>query len=767
MKNKKIVAFTLVTLLAPTFLNAQLAVADSLQEPMTAESATPAVEEATSLPVVETPSVQEPTAEQSVPETPVVEAPAESPVIEAPIEVPYEESVLPEVLATAETADSVVPLDITQLPPAMGDADAPVISVTPVKTIRKGQAFNPLEGVTAYDSLDGNITSSIVVTSNNVDINTENTTPYQVSYSVTNSAGKTMTATTKVLVVDDSVYGMLDVSISDFTIAQNGDYQAEIKKRIIVKNPDGTTTDPTEYTLYTSGSAGGGDVGTYNISVVVESLVYGTYTEKMVNITVMSGLTLNAVDSKIFLGDTFDPMANVSATENKADGSIVALGAYDGVSDTGISYSGLVDTTTAGVYPVTYSAKTASGVNQTKTVNVTVAASVITIEAADVTIMQGEAFNPLDYAKAMDERDGGLTVSVDSNNVDPAAIGTYSVTYSATNTAGTTETKTITVSVVERTAAITADNQEVYQGQEITDELILSWAQASDPVDTDLDLTYTILEGSIDTSIAGAVFTVEYAVTNTAGNTTTKSISITVLNREATIEAADQTVEVGTVISDADILNWAKASDPVDGENLAVTEFTVLDGPIDTTKEGTFTIQYSFTNTAGNTAVKTITLTVVDQLTPSIKVEDKVMYVGDKLTEEMILEWAEAENAEAIGFEVMGENIKVKASDSTLVETGVHEIKFFAEKGDKKAETVMTLTVKDREAAKPEGMGTTKQPAAKETVVKTEEIKSAEKELPETGMKESSLLTSISGLFMLAFAYFLKKKKDETTNDLY
>ncbi|MCB5950897.1 DUF5011 domain-containing protein [Enterococcus sp. BWT-B8] len=772
MKSKKMVKLTLVTLLAPTLLNAQVALADSVEQTAdstataVSETVVPAAEEITpAAPVAEAPVVEEeavveePAAEEAAPsnELPSVELPsAELPPVELPGATPAE----PEVPGT--TPD----VDITHIPPVPSEADAPIISVVPIKTIRLGKAFNPLEGVYAFDNVDGNISSKIVVTSNNVNINVENETPYTVTYSVENSAGKVTTATTDVYVVDDSYYGMLDVSISDFTVAQNGDFITEIKNRIVVKNPDGSITDPSEYHLYTSGSAGGGDVGDYQLSVVVESLKYGTFAETTVNIKVIKGISLEASDRTVFLGDTFNPLEGVTANEIKADGSTVTLGAYDGASDKGIAVYGTVDTTTPGDYPITYSAKTASGVVERKTVTITVAASIVTITAEDVTIMQGEAFDPLAYASATDEKDGTLAVTVTANDVDASTTGTYNVTYAATNSYGTTETKTITVNVVERTATITAADQEVFEGQEVTSDMILGWATVTDPVDTDLAVSYTVVEGDIDTSVIGAVYTVDYSVTNSAGNTTTAQISVTVIEREVTIEAADQTVEIGTAVTDEMILSWATASDSVDGTGLAVTDFTVLDGPIDTTVPGTFTIEYSFTNSIENTVTKTITLNVVDSIEPTISVEDKVMYVGDKLTEDMILEWAVAENAEAVGFEIAGDPIMVKASDSTLVEAGVHTIRFYALRGEKMAETTMTLTVKDKEVVTPADPA----PDAgnEQKAVKTEAIKSSEKELPKTGVKESSFMSAISGMIMVAGAYFLKKKKDKENNlDLF
>ena len=58
-----------------------------------------------------------------------------------------------------------------------------------------------------------------------------------------------------------------------------------------------------------------------------------------------------------------------------------------------------------------------------------------------------------------------------------------------------------------------------------------------------------------------------------------------------------------------------------------------------------------------------------EKRTPKILVEDKVMYVGDKLDEKMIMAWAKTENpADTIdGFKVTNGEIKVKVADNTIV----------------------------------------------------------------------------------------------------
>ena len=74
------------------------------------------------------------------------------------------------------------------------------------------------------------------------------------------------------------------------------------------------------------------------------------------------------------------------------------------------------------------------------------------IEAKDVEITVGDTFDAMKYVTAKDAEDGNLTdqIKVIKNTVDTSKAGTYEVTYEVTDSAGTTVTKTIKVTVKEK-----------------------------------------------------------------------------------------------------------------------------------------------------------------------------------------------------------------------------------------------------------------------------------------------------------------------------
>ena len=78
----------------------------------------------------------------------------------------------------------------TPLPPPP-DTTPPVFSGVDDTTIDRGEAFDPLEGVSATDNVDGSVTSSIMTTGA-VDVSLPGA--YTVTYSVTDAARNTATA---------------------------------------------------------------------------------------------------------------------------------------------------------------------------------------------------------------------------------------------------------------------------------------------------------------------------------------------------------------------------------------------------------------------------------------------------------------------------------------------------------------------------------------------------------------------------------------------
>ena len=116
------------------------------------------------------------------------------------------------------------------------------------KTITINTEFNPLEGVSAYDTEDGSITDIRVLKN---DVKTDTLGKYEVTYEVTDSYGQTVTKTItvtvseKVLIEKDGWFHIEEISFKDDTLKISGfeiikgisnSKDDDIKYELILKN---------------------------------------------------------------------------------------------------------------------------------------------------------------------------------------------------------------------------------------------------------------------------------------------------------------------------------------------------------------------------------------------------------------------------------------------------------------------------------------------------------------------------------------------------
>ena len=336
---------------------------------------------------------------------------------------------------------------------------APVITATD-KTIEVGDEFNPRADVTATDEEDGDITNKIEILKNDVNVNEPGI--YDVTYKVTDTQGASYTTTIKVTVnpkaADLNACPVINATDKTLTVGDEFDPMADVTAtdeedgnltdKIEIKKNEVDTTKPGKYEVTYKVTDGGGASYVKTITVTVNP--------KMEPLN--AAPIINAEDKTLTVGDTFDPKADVTATDEE-DGNL---------TDKIEVLKNEVDTTKAGKYEVTYKVTDSKGASRTKTITVTVNPKIETLNEAptiDVTdkeITVGDKFDPKDGVTAKDKEDGNLTDKIEilKNTVDPSKPGVYEVTYKVTDSKGASCTKTIKVTVKEKAPAPSKDNNK-------------------------------------------------------------------------------------------------------------------------------------------------------------------------------------------------------------------------------------------------------------------------------------------------------------------
>jgi hypothetical protein len=176
-----------------------------------------------------------------------------------------------------------------------------------------------------------------------------------------------------------------------------------------------------------------------------------------------------------------------------------------------------------------------------------------------------------------------------------------------------------------------ADNRTIYVGDDFDAK---AGVTATDNVDGDITSKLQIL-GTVETTTAG-VYTLDYEVSDTAGNKASATRHITVQEEGAadTVPPVingtdDRTIYVG---DDFDAKAGVTATDDVDGD---ITDDIQIAENVDTAIAGEYTVEYKVKDKAGNETSVTRYITVqekpaADTVAPVIKgVDDRTIYVGN------------------------------------------------------------------------------------------------------------------------------------------
>ncbi|MDX8389046.1 MAG: DUF5011 domain-containing protein [Mariprofundaceae bacterium] len=547
------------------------------------------------------------------------------------------------------------------------DQTAPVVSAAQSALNHKvGSTFTD-PGASANDDVDGTLTPSVEITDANSVVvsaghifNAVAGDTFTLTYSATDSANNTGTATTSVTVVEaeapvisisGDITAMEVVSGNAFVdpgsvVTDNVDTGLTATLRYIDRTGASTFADQAAFDAEVQGAGGSGQ---YRVDYDVTDAAGNVAITKSIAVDII--LADNTGPVITLLGS--DP-ATIVQGNTYTDAGATATDLVDGfINSAGITVDATaVNTNTIAAYTVTFNVSdvaTNAATQVTRTVNVIssdTAKPVISLvgSADDVAAHQGTYSDP--GASALDNVDGtialaGLTVTIFNSggtqvgSVDTATVGaTFATKYNFTDAAGNAAVEVVrNITVTDQTApALTLlgnDPVTVAHDGSYSD----AGATAADTVDGSLTGSVWVRyydNGvrvvSIDTSSVTS-YTVTYDVSDGAGNAAqqlTRTVNVTDQTGPViTLSGSNPAnVVVGTAYSDA----GATANDAVDG-NVTGIAALIFDSAgmqvstVNTATEGaSFTITYNVSDAAGNAAAEVKRIVNVVPATTTVRI---------------------------------------------------------------------------------------------------------------------------------------------------
>jgi hypothetical protein len=447
------------------------------------------------------------------------------------------------------------------------------------------------------------------------------------TYAITDEAGNTTTCSFVITVVDDEdpvISCPADQTVATATGNCNG----------ILQWPAPTATDncPGVTVSQTDGPAMGSSlpVGTYTIeytasdasgNTAVCSFTVTVEDQQAPLMTCPSDIQLNA-DANCEAVPTWSAP---SATDNCGSVTVVQTSGPSSGS-----------TVSSGTYTVEYTATDAAGNSTVCSFNILVVGGgtpSITC-ASDIVVGTdaGDCSAVVTYADPVATGGCGAAAYTQIAGLPSGSsfpLGTTTNTFVAFTSTGDTDTCSFTVTVNDNEAPSLDCPSDMNLTVDQNCEAVAMWTA---PTATDACSNVTVVQTSGPTSpaILGAgTYTVVYTATDAAGNSSTCSFDITVVDNTAPVIScnADMTVGTSATACGANV-TWTvpTATDNCSGVTLVQTS-----GPANGSllPLGTTTIEYTATDASGNTAVCSFDITVVDDVAPAVSCPSDIVISAD------------------------------------------------------------------------------------------------------------------------------------------
>ena len=319
--------------------------------------------------------------------------------------------------------------------------------------------------------------------------------------------------------------------------------------------------------------------------------------------------TNNLVDTtKPIMTLVGDPTVALTTDDQYVEKGALAKDEVDGQLE--VNISGTVNTTVSGEYIITYSAHDSWGnkVTTTRTVFVKQAdheKPVITITGeVDVLVEVNTSYEDAG-ATVTDNIDTALEITT-INMVDPNKVGSYTVTYTATDSAGNkaTAVRHVTVKVFDHQKPVITLNGRSAISIVVGTPYIDAGATATDDVDPIVNI---VTINNVDATVVGE-YTVTYTATDSSGNSATATRIVTV--KEPDTEKPVISLKGKNPLRIVQDTAYEDAGATVT-DNEDDTVKLVIDNKVNINIPGSYVVIYTAKDKSGNEATATRIVEVV------------------------------------------------------------------------------------------------------------------------------------------------------------
>lgn len=540
---------------------------------------------------------------------------------------------------------------------------APVISGVKDHIIQVGDNFSPEDGVTVKDDKDINIELKV-----DSDVNTKIPGTYKVSYSATDSGGKTsrVQSTVKVNPKPGTINKVPVITASDKTI-KPGDQFDPLKD---VTAYDEEDKDLTKYIKVVKNDVDSSKVGTYKVVYEVTDSE-GATTTKVITVTVKSDIVLadsitinNKSDNKVYVGGskTITASVNESADLKDIDWKI---------SDPSIAELRIVRNEARIIAKakgeVNLTASTIDGSNKSDTMTINVSSFEEDNEVPSYVkdVIDTNVLTPMSGSGVEESPLEFEVKDVTANKLDKFLDDLKSLDYKVLSISEDDDFTVYKIKVVNKSGLFrlfkstedTYINIKVSKSLDNADEINDRLAKLSDngtqkpenkkptisidglntnimvgdtfnPLDgvvafddEDGYITDSIeVSGKVNTTKPGT-YTLKYTVKDSQGEETSITVDIIVSEKTETNEVAKGEKPVIKVTSSIDTITVGDKFDPLAGvsaydkEDGDLTGSIKVSGSVDTSKAGKYKLTYTVEDKDGNIYTLVRTITVVEKTT--------------------------------------------------------------------------------------------------------------------------------------------------------